>query len=223
MRKTLPALTLAAGLLYGAAPVVAHPHVVIESWSDVVFNDAGRIEAIYVEWAFDQNYSELAIEGLDANNDGHYSAAELDVLTRENIVALKDYNYFVYAKADGKQLKYEDVTEYNQTLSGKILKMHFKVPLAEPVDPKAVSFAYKIYDPSFYIAIDYSAKSPVNTIGTVPKGCAVELGKVVADEQTEETRQMLSTKDQDWQPDENEDFGAMFAQPVFVKCKPKTT
>ncbi len=34
---------------------------------------------------------------------------------------------------------------------------------------------------------------------------------------------MLSSKGQDWQPDEEEDFGALFAQPVNVICKPKTT
>jgi ABC-type uncharacterized transport system substrate-binding protein len=212
-----------AGLTLLSASALAHPHVIIEGWSDVIFNGAGLIEGIYIEWAFDENYSEIAIEGLDANDDGFYSAAELDVLTRENIAALKDYNYFVYAKADGKQLAYGDVTEYTQILTGKILKLHFRVPLAEPVDPRKAEFTYKIYDPSFYIAIDYAAKSPVNVIGTLPEQCKVELGKVVADEQTEQTREMLSTKGQDWQPEEEEDFGALFAQPVNVICKPKTT
>ena len=223
MQTLKSAAAALAGLALCSGSALAHPHVIIEGWSDVIFNDAGLIEGIYVEWAFDENYSEIAIEGLDANDDGFYSAAELDVLTRENIAALKDYNYFVYAKADGKRLTYGDVTEYTQILTGKVLKLHFKVPLAEPVDPRQVKFNYKIYDPSFYIAIDYSAKNPVNALGNIPAQCKVELGKVVADEQTEQTREMLSTKGQDWQPDAEEDFGALFAQPVDVLCKPKTT
>lgn len=206
-----------------STPALAHPHVVIEGWSDVVFNDAGMVEAIYVEWAFDENYSEIAIEGLDANNDGHYSGAELDVLTRENINALKEYSYFTYAKADGKRVEYGEITEAAQVLVGKTLKLHFRVPLKTPVDPKKQAFSYKIYDPSFYIAIDYSKSRPVNVIGTAPKGCTVKLGEIAADEQTDATRQMLSTKGTDWQPDENEDFGALFAQPVDVICKPETT
>ncbi len=206
-----------------SAPAAAHPHVVIEAWSDVVVNDAGLIEAVYVEWAFDENYSEIAIEGLDANGDGHYSAAELDVLTRENIAALKEYSYFTYAKADGGTVAYGEITEATQVLTGKTLKLHFRVPLKAPVDPKKQKFSYKIYDPSFYIAIDYSKTRPVNVIGTLPQGCTVELGEIAADQQTDETRQMLSTKGTDWQPDENEDFGALFAQPVDVVCKPKTS
>ena len=30
---------------------------------------------------------------------------------------------------------------------------------------------------------------------------------------------MLATKGKDWQPPPNEDFGAVFAQPVHVDCK----
>jgi hypothetical protein len=29
---------------------------------------------------------------------------------------------------------------------------------------------------------------------------------------------MLSSKGKDWKPDSNEDFGAMFAQPVSIDC-----
>ena len=94
MKLVRNCLAVAVCLGLASVPAAAHPHVVIEGWSDVVFNDAGLIEAIYVEWAFDDNYSEIAIDGLDANGDGHYSAAELDVLTRENIAALKEYSLF---------------------------------------------------------------------------------------------------------------------------------
>ena len=41
----------------------------------------------------------------------------------------------------------------------------------------------------------------------------------MTDAQTEETKQMLATKGRDWQPPPDEDFGAMFAQPLHVDCK----
>jgi ABC-type uncharacterized transport system substrate-binding protein len=85
-----------------SAPALSHPHAWIETRSDVVFDDDGRITAINVEWVFDQWYSELAVEGLDTNNDGYYSAGELHPLARENLIALKDYGYFVYARSGGE-------------------------------------------------------------------------------------------------------------------------
>ena len=42
---------------------------------------------------------------------------------------------------------------------------------------------------------------------------------VPTDAELDQTRTMLSTKGKDWKPENNEDFGAMFAQPVLIKCK----
>jgi ABC-type nickel/cobalt efflux system permease component RcnA len=41
---------------------------------------------------------------------------------------------------------------------------------------------------------------------------------LVSDQQTEDTKAMLATKGKDWQPPPEEDFGAMFAQPIAVIC-----
>jgi hypothetical protein len=42
---------------------------------------------------------------------------------------------------------------------------------------------------------------------------------VPTDAEGYQTRQRLATKGQDWKPENNEDFGAIFAQPVTVQCK----
>ena len=69
-----------AGLCMAALslPAAAHPHVWIEMRSDVVFNGEGKITAVNVEWTFDDNYTQMALDGLDANGDGVYSQSELD-------------------------------------------------------------------------------------------------------------------------------------------------
>ena len=68
-------------------PAVAHPHVWIEMRSDVVFNEQGQVTALNLMWTFDDGYAQLALEGLDANGDGVYSAGELEALTKENIAS----------------------------------------------------------------------------------------------------------------------------------------
>jgi hypothetical protein len=42
---------------------------------------------------------------------------------------------------------------------------------------------------------------------------------VPTDAEIEQTRAMLATKGPEWKPDTQEDFGALFAQPVTVKCQ----
>ena len=46
--------------------------------SDVVFNDAGLITAVNVEWTFDDGYTQMALDGLDSNGDSVYSQDELE-------------------------------------------------------------------------------------------------------------------------------------------------
>jgi ABC-type uncharacterized transport system substrate-binding protein len=218
MRCCAVALTWAA---FGS-PALAHPHAWIETRSDVVFDDQGKIAAINIEWDFDQGYSEMAVEGLDENGDGYHSAGELRPLARENLIALKDYDYFVKARAATGAVRYGEVTQYGMIYSNGTIKMHFTLPLAEPVDPFAAEFVYRIYDPSFYIAIDFAEHNPLALLGNPPEACSIELRPAPTGAEIETTRDMLAEQDKDWQPPEEDDFGSMFAQPVAVICKPKT-
>ena len=209
-------------LVVAAAPEArAHPHVFIEMTSDVVFNDAGQINAINVEWVFDPDYSSMATEDLDTNKDGMLSTDELEPLAKENIENLKEWSYFVYGRLNGEKLKWADVTDYGQLMGddGR-LRMHFVVPFLKPVDPRTAEFIYRIYDPTFYIAIDFVGKEPVEALGNKPKSCRIEIRKPPDPNDTGDTKAMLATKGKDWTPDQEDDFGIMFAQPVAVVCKP---
>lgn len=211
---------VAAALLAQPETAVAHPHVWVKMRSDVVFDDRGLITGINLAWSFDEGYVQVALDGLDANGDGDYSPSELDPLTKENIASLKDYDYFTRLKADGKDVALAEVTNYGQIYSNSKLELYFTVPLATPIDPRRSDFYYRVYDPEFFIAMDYEPDQPVSAVGSLPAGCKLDLLPVVADDQTEETRQMLAGKGKDWQPPPDEDFGAMFAQPVHVACRP---
>ena len=85
--------------------------------TDIILDELGRVTAIHVEWIFDQGYTEAATEGMDADKDGVYTAAELQPVVTENISALKEYRYFVAATANGKDIPYADVTEYGQRIN----------------------------------------------------------------------------------------------------------
>ena len=202
-----------------AAPAAAHPHVWIELRSDVVFGADGKITAVNLEWRFDQAYNDAALEGLDTDGDGTYSQKEIEPLTKENMESLKEWDYFTAIKIDGKKAELGAVTEYGQVWSEKGLALHFTVPLKAPVDPRSQSLVYRVYDPTFFIAIDYPKDDPVTAIGTMPQGCALDIKPVVSDAELAKTQTMLAQKGKDWTPAPEEDFGAMFAQPVSVVCK----
>jgi ABC-type uncharacterized transport system substrate-binding protein len=211
------AMTTAMSLLL-ASEATAHPHVWITMRSYVVFNDKAEVSGIAVEWTFDDGYAQMALDGLDTNGDGVYSQTELAPLTQENLKSLKDYNYFVVPRVDGKVATISDPVDYGQIYSNNKLELHFTVPLTTPVDPHKAEFQYKVYDPEFFIAIDYIEQDPVGVIGNLPEGCRMVVKPVVSDQQLDQTRQMLSTKGTDWKPPDDEDFGGLFAQPALVIC-----
>ncbi|MFZ5672731.1 MAG: DUF1007 family protein [Pseudomonadota bacterium] len=209
---------MTAMALGGAAPAFAHPHVWIAMRSDVVFNAKGEVSGIAVEWTFDDGYAQVALDGLDTNGDGVYSQSELEPLTQENLSSLKDYNYFIVPRVNGQVVPMAEPIDPGQIFSNGKLELHFTVPLATPVDPHKAEFHYKVYDPEFYIALDYVEQDPVGIIGPMPADCRLKVEPVVSDQQLNQTREMLSTKGKDWKPPEDEDFGGMFAQPALIIC-----
>jgi ABC-type uncharacterized transport system substrate-binding protein len=218
--KRMIAMGAAAGIgLAGASTAIAHPHVWIEMRSDVVFNDQGLIQGVNIIWTFDDGYTQTALDGLDANGDGVYSQSEIEPLTKENIASLKDYEYFTVIRVNGEKQAIGEVTEFGQIWSNDKLELHFQVPLKVPADPLKGEFVVKVYDPDFFIAIDYVKDEPVTVIGNMPKTCELVVKPVPSGAEVEATSQMLATKGADWKPENNEDFGAMFAQPVTIQCK----
>lgn len=197
----------------------AHPHVWIEMQSDVVFTEDGLIKGVNLEWTFDDAYTQMALDGLDVDGDGLYSQSELAPLTKENIESLKDYEYFTVMRANGEQQKIGPVTDFGQIWSNSKLTLHLQVPLEKPVDPRTQEFVLKVYDPEFFIAIDYAGDDPVDVVGNMPEACKLVVKPVPTDAELDQTRTMLSTKGADWKPENPEDFGAMFAQAVSIACK----
>jgi ABC-type uncharacterized transport system substrate-binding protein len=202
----------------GAAPAWAHPHVWVTMRSDVVFGAGGLLTGINVQWTFDDAYAQYALDGLDANGDGVYAQDELAPLTRSNLEVLRDYDYFAAIRFNGEKQAIADATDYGQIWSAGKLQLYFHVPLKQPIDPLGGEVVVKVYDPDFFVDFQYEADDPVAVIGGMPKGCGFELRPVPTTAELEQTRTMLSTKGRDWQPENNEDFGALFAQPAIVTC-----
>lgn len=202
-----------------ALPAAAHPHAWITTTAAVVFNAQGEITALNIAWIFDKDYSHYAIDGLDTDGDGKFSPGELMVLSDENVKALREYDYFVYARVGKAKLPWGMVDDYGMGHSvDERLDLQMVLPFVKPIDPRHADFNFRIYDPTFYIDIEFADKDPVTVIGTPPHGCKVVLLPSPSDQRTKQTRNMLAAKPRDWQPDPGEDFGSMFAQVVRVEC-----
>lgn len=200
------------------APALAHPHVWVTASLDLVFNDQGQISAVNHAWSFDPAYAEMAIDGLDTNNDGEYSPEELVPLTTDNMTALKDYDYFTVMRVKGEKQLLADAVEATQLYANGRLTLYFQLPFKTPIDPKSGEVMLKVYDPEFFIDFQFPDEAPVSMVGTGPSGCKLEVKAPPTTEELDQTREMLSSKGPDWKPETAEDFGAMFARAIMYTC-----
>jgi ABC-type uncharacterized transport system substrate-binding protein len=96
------ALLALASLALAATAARAHPHVWITMKSEVVYGPDGAATGVRHHWTFDDLFSAYATQGLDAKAKGEFTREELAPLAQVNVESLKDFDYFTFAKANGR-------------------------------------------------------------------------------------------------------------------------
>lgn len=209
-----------AALVVSAGQAIAHPHVWTEMRSTILISPEGLVTGVRAEWTTDPVYAQDALDGLDANNDATYQPEELARLTEENLDALSSYDYFMNFRFNDEQQKAGRARDGIQTYNANDgrLTLQFTVPLETPLDPHKGEIRLKIYDPEFFVSFEYVKDRPLMISQALKDGCAANLMKLPDDPLAAQTKTLLATKDKDWKPENNEDFGSLFAQPVVVSC-----
>jgi ABC-type uncharacterized transport system substrate-binding protein len=216
-RFLLTSLVLAASCAGAVTAALAHPHVWATVRSEVVFGPDNKITGIRHAWTFDEFYTAMAVQGLDADGDGVYSKEELQPLAQVNVESLKEFEYFTFIRFgdDGKVLPLKPPVDYWVDYDKSVLTLHFTLPLEEPVDPNGKEVVVDVFDPSYFVAFGFATEAPVKMAGTAVPGCGVEVKK--PDEETmAEAKALTEAFFSELGP--GSDFGSQFAQTVIVKC-----
>ncbi len=163
-----------AGLLavVVAGPALAHPHVFVDARAEIVFNKAGEITAVRHIWQFDAAFTAFAIQGLDTNNDGKLSDAELKPLAKVNVDSLKDYDFFTWLRQGKRSYPFVPPTEYWLEFHGGRLTLFYTLPLKKPVAIHGKA-TLEVFDPEYFVAFTFPEHKPV-TLTNAPAGCKAE-------------------------------------------------
>ena len=153
-----------------SASAVAHPHLWVGMRTGILFDDAGKVEALQVHWRFDELYSLLLLEELKGP-DGEISDDRLQDLARQNIENLKEFSYFTFIEVAGQKVSFREITQYESKVEGNRVSLDFIIPLKESVDPLLQSFNYAIFDPTYFISFVHMEQSPVVLDGDARPEC----------------------------------------------------
>ena len=165
---------LGLGLALLASPALAHPHVWVTMSSKIIYAPDGSVTGIRHSWRFDDMFSTYALQGIAHKKKGTYTREELASLAETNVTSLKEYNYFNYARIDGKKRKdaFDDPVDYWLDYADSVLTLHFTLPLKTPV--RARDLQIDVYDPEFFIDFEFNDKDPVKLVNA-PAQCTLDL------------------------------------------------
>lgn len=167
---------LSLSILLALSPMAAaaHPHVYIDAELELVYDDAGRLSAVEVEWDYDELYSLLIVEdlGLDPDGDGALTASEQDRLQGFDADWEPGFDGRLYLTAEGGPVALLGPLDFTaEYRDGRIISRHLR-PLAQPL-PADAPLILQTYDPEFYV--DFTLHGAPRFLGR--EDCGAELQK----------------------------------------------
>jgi ABC-type uncharacterized transport system substrate-binding protein len=206
-------LAAVAGLSIAGAPARAHPHVWVTVKSELLFAPDGSVTGVRHAWTFDDMFSVFATQGIEGKKKGQFTREELQPLAQVNVNSLKEFEFFTFAKANGKVLEFNDPVEgYYLDFDPKltVLTLHFVLPLKAPVASKQL--ALEVFDPSYFIDFKFEDKDPIKLVGA-PAACQMQFQR--PNDATATTQRL---NENNFMNGDNSNYGAMFANKITVNC-----
>ena len=210
MRGLIGLFALICGVAFGAAAAEAHPHVWITARSEVVYGTDGAMTGVRHAWTFDEMFTTYALQGITTKTKGVYTREELAPLAQTNVESLKEFNFFTFAKADGKKSKFNEPVDYYLEYKDSALTLHFVLPLKAPVASKQL--ALEVFDPSYFIDFKFEDKDPIKLVGA-PAACQMEFQRP-----NDGTANAQRLNENNFMSGDNSNYGAMFANKITVNC-----
>jgi len=208
------ALALALAVL--PAPVLAHPHVFIDTGLTFVVDAENRLTEIRVTWAYDELYSLLVMEdfGLDDDYDGVLKPEELETLDGFDMQWIEGFKGDTYVSTDGAAhalsapLAHETAVENGRIVTTHTRRLATPVALTSPVSLKA-------YDPTYYTAYSVSRGAVVEG----GAGCAATIAPADLDAAYTLLEEFLyGPRSAEFGEDNFPEVGEAFADEVRLAC-----
>jgi ABC-type uncharacterized transport system substrate-binding protein len=210
IRRVLYALTIIAGLAVEVGAASAHPHVWVKAASEFIYADDGSITGVRHAWTFDDMFSTYAIQGVNTKKKGVYTREELAPLAQTNVESLKDFDYFTFAKADGKKQDFADPIDYYLEYKDAALVLHFTLPFNTPFKTRQLTL--EVFDPTYFVDFTLQDKDPIKLVGA-PVAC-----RMTVQRPTDGTATAQKLGEQNFLGGSNINFGLMFANKITVGC-----
>jgi len=206
---------LVLSVLLAATQVHSHPHNWIELNTTVVLDSQAHVVQVRQKWQFDMFYSLMM--HADLLNEFGDEQKGLEATAESMIINLKDYRYFSSLSLDGLDIDIGVPSRY-QLLSKKkdgdlVLELEMTFDIEPKVKIENKTLALKIYDPTYYIAMNHATEGNIEIIGGNATECSKRLEFPKPSEELIDYAQSLDRTQRN-----TDGLGANFAETAFINC-----
>ena len=134
-----------------ATSAVAHPHIFVDAELEIVFDEAGEAEGIWISWTYDPFFSMLLVSdmGLDPEFTGTISEDEREALDGFDMNWIEGYHGDTHVTQAGVALALSGPVVWESDYrDGQLRSRHLRHLIDRP-DP-ALDWSVAVYDPTYY-------------------------------------------------------------------------
>lgn len=201
--------------LLAPAPLLAHPHIFVDTGLKLEVNAAGELTAVEVTWAYDDFYSLLIFEDLllDSDFDGALTPQELERLKGFDMNWSEGFEGDLYLTAGARALALGDPVHLSTEVERGIITTRHRRELIGETPVAAGGVTVKPYDPTYYTAYDLSRGVEV----TGP--CTASVTPPDLDRAYTLVEELLYAMPTEQAEDAYPEVGAAFAATVSLACE----
>ena len=152
---------LAAGTV-GTVPAQAHPHVWVDAVAAMGIRD-GALREIRMRWTFDDFFSLVLFEDFDVNDSKTFEPNEIDKMRDGAFTGLGEVGFFTDLRIDGVRVDWSGARDFGVEMGedGRASYL-FTLDLPEAVDPTARKVSVTLYDPDYYVDVQFAETGGVS-------------------------------------------------------------
>ena len=211
MIRTFATLAVLAAPL----PVLAHPHIFVDSGLKLEVDAEGFLKAAEVTWVYDDFYTLLVFEDmmLDSDFDGALTPAELERLKGFDLNWVDGYEGDLYLTQRDTQLSLGAPEHLSTEVRDGVIITRHRRPVTEPVPVLANGVTARMYDPTYYTAYD------LNRGVEITGPCAAQVTPPNLDQAYTLVEELLYSMPTEQAEDAFPEVGSAFASTVAVACE----
>ncbi len=198
-----------------AQSVAAHPHSWIDMKADMILDEQGQLIAIRQHWVFDTYFSMVTL--ADAINEHGDKETGLSKMADQMIRNLTRYRYFSVLTIDGTEIELPRPSSYELTENTRkeqpILELEMRFDINRPAVIRNKNLIWSVFDPTYYIAMNYWTAENVSIKGESGAQCQLNLDSPSPSFELIEYAQNLDRTRKD-----TDGLGVNFAEKIQITC-----